>query len=109
MQAESFGVKQNFYVRYHHAKSKIKNALNADDAYFIASALRGEVRSETRLAYRGKGLPEVYNRASSKYIDDFSIISGFGRCDISEDGEIIETKLGDELAGTMLCWKLVKK
>lgn len=88
---------------------KIKNALNTDDAYFIASALRGEVRSETRLDYRGKGLPEVYNRASSKYINDFSIISGFGRCDISEDGEIIETKLGDELPGTMLCWKLVKK
>ena len=88
---------------------KLKNILNADDAYFIASALRGEVRSETRLDYRGKGLPEVYNRATSKYINDFTIISGFGRCDISDDGEILETKLADELAGTMLCWKLVKK
>lgn len=88
---------------------KIKSALNSADAFFIASALRGELRSETGLHYRGKGLPEIYQRAVSNYIKDFSIISGFGRCYIEQDGTIMEMNLKDSLNGTMLCWKLSKQ
>lgn len=95
-------------IRTKSIVEKIKNTFSIDDAYFIASALRGEYRSETKLDYRGKDLPEVYSRACSKYITDFSIISGFGRCDITEAGNITEEKLDNELVGTMLCWKLIK-
>lgn len=88
---------------------KIKSAFNSADAFFIASALRGELRSETGLCYRGKGLPEIYQRAASNYIKDFSIISGYGHCSIEQDGSIKETSLRDALSGTMLCWKLSKR
>lgn len=96
-------------IRTNGIFEKIKSFLNADDAFFIASALRGELRSETKLEYRGKGLPEIYKRVSNGYINEFSIVSGYGKCEIAQNGEIIETKLSSELIGTMLCWKLVKQ
>lgn len=87
---------------------RIQNRYDWKDAFFIASALRGEWRSETKLEYRGKGLPEIYNRALSNYIIDFSIVSGKGKCTLDDNGRIIETNQTNALTGTMLCWKLKK-
>ena len=97
-------------VRKKSLFEKIKNKMNLDDAFFIAEALTGvELRSETNLNYRGKGLHEIYNRVLTDYISDFSIISGFGKCSVSSEGKIEKTKLSSNLTGTMLCWKLLKK
>lgn len=87
----------------------IKGMFDLDDAFFISSALKGEFRSETNLGYRGKGLPEIYNRVKSEYILDFSVISGRGKCDVTKDGEIINSNLEENFLGTMLCWKLRKE
>lgn len=87
---------------------KVKNYLSLNDAYFIASALRGELRSETGLSYRGKGLPEIYQNVVSRYIGDFSIVSGYGKCTINENGDISESNFENALKGTMLCWKFMK-
>ncbi len=87
---------------------KIKSTLGINDALFVSSALRGELRSATKLEYRGKGLPEIYNRAKSKYITDFSVTSGHAKCMVNENDEIVETNYSDELIGTMLSWKLNK-
>ena len=87
---------------------KIISILSNSDAYFIASALRGEFRSETRLDYRGKGLPEIYNRITSAKIEKFAIVSGQGKCVIDESGAIVEIPLKNALNGTLLSWNLKK-
>ncbi len=87
----------------------VKSKFDINDAVFVSSALRGEFRSETKLDYRGKGLPEIYNRVKNNYINDFSIISGFAKCSILPDGEIVEYNFSNEFIGTMLCWKINKK
>ena len=87
---------------------KIASLLSNNDAYFIASALRGEFRSETRLDYRGKGLPEIYNRIISARIENFAIVSGQGKCVVDENGDIVEISLKNVLNGTLLSWNLKK-
>ena len=87
---------------------KIISILSNSDAYFIASALRGEFRSETRLEYRGKGLPEIYNRITSARIENFAIVSGQGKCVVDELGNIVEIPLKNALNGTLLSWNLKK-
>ena len=87
---------------------KIKNVADNNDAYFISSALKGAYRTETKEEHRGKGMPEIYNRVSEKTISDFSIVSCGGRCDVKNDGTIIETKLSSELMGTLFYWNLNK-
>lgn len=87
---------------------KIISILSNSDAYFIASALRGEFRSETRLEYRGKGLPEIYNRITSAKIENFAIVSGQGKCVVDEFGNIVEIPLKNVFNGTLLSWNLKK-
>lgn len=87
---------------------KIRSKLNNSDAYFISSALKGAFRTETKLDYRGKGLPEIYNRISERIISDFSIVSCGGRCNVDADGTIQEEKLSSDLKGTLFYWKLNK-
>lgn len=88
----------------------IKNYLNISDASFIASAFKGDVlRSETKLSYRGRGLPEIYKRTANQYINNFLVISGFGKCVLMPNGEIIETNFANDLLGTLFCWKIKKE
>ena len=87
---------------------KLSSILLNNDAYFIASALRGEFRSETKLEYRGKGLPEIYDRITTAKIENFAIVSGQGKCVVNESGEIVEYPLKNALNGTLLSWNLRK-
>ena len=88
---------------------KIKETFDLDDAFFIASAFDvSQMRSETKLSYRGKGLPEIYKRIKESYIEDFSVVSGKGKCDFSNNGVITKTNMNNSIEGTMLCWKLNK-
>ena len=87
----------------------IKGALDIDDANFIASAFDvTQMRSETKLSYRGKGLPEIYKRIKENYIEDFSVVSGKGKCDFIDNGVINRTNMNNSIEGTMFCWKLYK-
>lgn len=96
-------------IRMKNLIEKIKGALDIDDAYFIASAFDvSQLRSETKLSYRGKGLPEIYKRITEKYIKGFSVVSGRGKCDFTDDGVIKRTNLNNSIEGTMFCWKLYK-
>lgn len=97
-------------IRTKSFSEKIKNYFNFSDASFIASAFRGDVlRSETKLSYRGRGLPEIYKRTANQYINSFLVISGFGKCVIMPNGEIKETNFANDLLGTLFCWKIKKE
>lgn len=75
------------------------------DAAFIASALRGEFRTETGKSHRGKGLPGIYQDSINGRIHNMSIISGKGKCTIMNNGEIKEKVLPISFEGTLFCWK----
>lgn len=88
---------------------KIKDKLMNSDAYFIASAFKGELRSETNLPHRGKGLPEIYSRIKNGRISNFTVVSGKGMCNITEENAIQEIKLDFELKGSLFYWKIYKQ
>lgn len=94
-------IRTNFY-------EDLMRLIDNNDAYFIASALSGKFRTETKQGHRGKGLPEIYNKAKEKSISLFSIVSCNGRCDIKNDGSIDEIKLDYGLKGTLFYWELLK-
>ena len=81
--------------------------VKSDDAKMIASALRGEFRTETKQDYRGKGLPQIYNDSCDGLIKNLNIISGNGKCVVDEDGRITEEVLNTEFMGTLFCWDFV--
>ena len=90
-------------------REKVDDFINNSDAYFIASALKGDFRTETQKSYRGKGLPEIYNRVSENHVSDFNIVSGKGLCHIDRSNIINEVKLDSNLVGTLFYWKFAKK
>lgn len=94
-------IRINFY-------EKLMTLVDNNDAYFIASALRGKFRTETLEEHRGKGFPEIYDKAIEDSISMFSIVSCNGRCDIKKDGNIDEIKLNYGLRGTLFYWELLK-
>ena len=87
---------------------KVKNYISNNDAFFIASALKGKYRSETNEEHRGKGLPEIYDRVKDNKISDFTIVSGCGKCLINDMGAIEETQLEKDFVGTLFSWNLLK-
>ena len=91
---------------YNH-KEKLINLLPTSnrDASYIASALRGAVRSETQKSYRGKGLPGIYQDSVNGQISNMCIISGKGKCVIKNDGSIEEATLPMQFEGTLFCWE----
>jgi len=94
-------IRINFY-------EKLLTLIDNSDSHFIASALRGKFRTETLQEHRGKGLPEIYNKAVEESISGFSIVSCKGKCDIKKDGSIDEIKLNSGLRGTLFYWELLK-
>lgn len=90
-------------VRYTLLEKSI-NIIKRNDAAYIASALRGENRTETKQSNRGKGLPGIYQDTKDGWIKDLSIISGKGKCDVMEDGKIGEQILKYNFEGTMFSW-----
>lgn len=90
-------------VRYTLLEKSI-NIIKRNDAAYIASALRGENRTETKQSNRGKGLPGIYQDTKDGWIKELSIISGKGKCDVTEDGKIREQVLKYNFEGTMFSW-----
>lgn len=91
-------------------KNKV-GLLNGGDAYYIAAALEGEFRTETKLEHRGKGLPEIYKACTSKEsrINHLSIISGKGYCYVDDDNQIVKKVFSEQFEGTLFTWSFKKE
>lgn len=77
-----------------------------NDAVYIAASLQGQFRTETKLEYRGKGLPEIYHTCTipESHISDLSILSGKGFCKVNKDGHIDMEYVNNKFEGTLLSW-----
>lgn len=95
-------IRYNFFER-------VQKLLIQDDAGYIASALKGAFRTETNMQNRGKGLPGIYKDSIDGRIQHMVIISGRGRCEITNTGEIIEKTLSKPFIGTLFCWEFSLK
>ena len=78
------------------------------DAKFIASALKGDFRTETKMEHRGKGMPEIYSISKEGIITDLTVFSGKGLCIVGTDGSIEESILATSFIGTLFSWKYAK-
>lgn len=91
---------------------KLSSNVLKKDAELIMSAFEGELRSQTDLESRGKGLPCVKAYALEDEIEEFSVISGHGRCIFSHDKDWIAKKeIFDQtsrLDGTLYYWTIRK-
>lgn len=95
-------IRKNFF-------EKIKVLSLANDASFIASALKGAFRTETEQSHRGKGLPEIYKDSKAGRISELTVVSGNGKCVVGDNGIIEETLLPVSFVGTLVCWKFLKQ
>ena len=87
---------------------KITSLFDKSDAHFIASALKGDFRTETESFHRGKGLPEIYSCAQDGQFKRFNVVSGRGLCEVLDNGDVDERKLASALNGTLYSWVLQK-
>lgn len=75
-----------------------------DDKYVI-SALKGELRTETKKCYRGKGLPKIFEPCKKGQIKNMRIISN--KADVTVSGEYISSReLPVSLKGTLFYWRI---
>lgn len=79
-----------------------------NDSKYIASALRGEHRTQTGNHFRGKGLPEILESVTNGPTRSLQIFSGRGVCYIESSGSIIEHNLEYDFKGTMFIWEISK-
>jgi len=85
-------------------RKKLLGDIAAADHKLIASAMSGELRTSTRLSYRGKGLPSLLRSLRSGAIQDLSVLSmrGFVNCTTMQG-----RKTSEQFQGTMITWKMV--
>ena len=86
----------------------IQRFVKKDDAKLIASALKGDFRTETNEAHRGKGLPQIYGDSCQGLIENLTVISGSGKCFVNNLCEIEEVQLEASLWGALFCWDFIK-
>ena len=78
--------------------------IKGDDAY-VLSALRGQLRSETKKKYRGKGLPKIFDTCQSEQIQNMRIITN--KADVTVRGKKLTSKeLSVSLRGTLFYWQI---
>lgn len=85
---------------------KILN-LNKDSKY-IESALKGEFRTQTKEENRGKGLPQISECARTELINELSIYSGTGKCEINDNSSYNLNDYKEKLNGTIVKWSIPK-
>lgn len=96
------GIPSTVNKRFYEQLDVLK--LLGDDKYVI-SALKGELRSETRKYYRGKGLPKVFESCKKGQIKNMRIISN--KADVTVSGESISScELPVSLKGTLFYWQI---
>ncbi len=81
--------------------------LKAENRYVI-SALEGQFRTSTSLAYRGKGLPRIHETCQSRKIQNMRLITN--KADVRDDGDVIKGReLSKPLCGTLYYCELRKE
>ncbi len=78
------------------------------DAEFTLSAFNSKFRTQTKLWYRGNGLPEIYKNCKNGYLKKMRIISGRGICEIGIENDKT-TNLKKPLSGTIYVWHISKE
>ncbi|MBE6133363.1 MAG: sensor histidine kinase [Erysipelotrichaceae bacterium] len=76
------------------------------DSEYIASALRGEGRTETQLSNRGKGLPFFVEIVNDSYIEKIRIVSLKGDVCV-EKNNIVKTEIDKSFYGTLYYWEVI--
>lgn len=97
-------IKKNFLEYMQLKKIFTKNP----ESNLIKSTLEGEFRTRTKLPYRGKGMPKIYEAAKNNVTKKMMIISGKGSCIICRKGVIIPKECGNNLIGTFYAWEMSK-
>ena len=72
------------------------------DSDLIESVFNGDFRTSTNEKHRGNGLKEVRDRITNSIFNDFEVISGKGRCSISNRGSIVSSlEYNNKIYGTL--------
>lgn len=69
---------------------KFFNDFSKSDSSLVVSALNGEMRSQTKLAYRGEGLPIIKKSVTDGYLKKLNIISNKACCVLNSNNNKIE-------------------
>lgn len=91
-------------------RETVSDFFNANnDAVYLESALKGDYsRSETKLNYRGKGLPGIYEDCQNGQLFNLKIISCKAKCVVNEDTSISTQAINSYFEGTLFSWDIVK-
>lgn len=85
-------------------KRKLFEYVSMDsEVNLIKSALNGEFRSRTNLAYRGKGLPKIYSIYNAGLIKSLSIVSNHAFLDFSRERFFDKPQ---KFYGTLISWTI---
>lgn len=76
-----------------------------DESKYVVSALKGEFRTSTKQANRGKGLPKIREFCSSRRIQNVRIITN--KADVTvHESEYFSNDLEKPLRGTLYYWQV---
>ena len=87
---------------------KVRALVIKNDANYLKSTLEGAFRTETKKEHRGKGIPGIYEDACNHAVLGLSIISGQGKCEVRNNGDIEATSLKQSFEGTLFAWDIPK-
>lgn len=91
---------------YKKLGERIRLLLGESDEKYIKSAFVGDkLRSETRKAYRGEGLTNIYKHAKSNILSEFTVISGNGVCKFTNEYDKIWHN-NENIEGTLYYWEI---
>ena len=84
-------------------EEKIPNGRSkTQDNFLVSSALEGEFRTKTGFAHRGKGLPDIADKAKKNMIQGLTIISRKAYLNVSNNDS---QELSNIFYGTLLSWE----
>ena len=79
---------------------------NSKDCDYVESVFTGiSPRTQTKLPYRGHGLPLIYSFCQSNVLKNFSVISGHAQCNFNGN-EKTRKNHKDALIGTLYYWEI---
>ena len=86
---------------------KFLKDLFLNDSSAILSALNGELRTETRNSYRGKGLPYLKKCVIDGSIINFKVMSGKGSCSyLNGMLEFVKKEYDKNILGSIYYWEM---
>jgi hypothetical protein len=89
-------------------RRRIIEKISASDSELIEAAFKEENRSQTKLPYRGNGLPDAYTVCKGGHVKNFTVFSGKGKFAVSTEDDRADT-LSDfrlRMYGTLMYWEV---